>query len=99
MPVISIMLPLISTLIGLTFFVSFSVVLWIMLARPTNWAKLTSKEHEFWIRRGLPVKWAGVVRDADRGWVLKVLVAFTIILAAILTVTAMILPFIVYLYA
>lgn len=84
------MIPLISILVGLIFLAIFSLLLWVMLARPKQWASLTQKEHDFWVRRGMPVQWAGAIRDSDRGWVAKVLVAFTVIVAVVLIASAII---------
>ena len=83
---------MISILVGLIFLVSFSFLLWVMLARPTKWTQFTEKEHDFWLRRGLPVQWAGAIREYERGWVAKALVAFTVIVAVVLIATAIILP-------
>ena len=85
------MLPLISILVGLIFLVTFSLLLRVMLARPTKWARFTDKEHDFWVRRGMPVQWAGSIRAFDRSWIAKVLVAFTVIVAVVLIASAIIL--------
>jgi hypothetical protein len=29
------------------------------------------KEHEFWVRRGIPVQWAGFILEFDRSWIAK----------------------------
>ena len=50
------MLSLMSILLGAIFLVTFFLLLWVMLARPTQWARFTEKEHDFWVRRGLPVQ-------------------------------------------
>ena len=63
--------------IGLILLVNFSLVLRVMVPRPTHWAKFTEKEQEFWVRRGLPVKWAVSIREFDRSCKAKLLVAFT----------------------
>jgi hypothetical protein len=75
------MLPLISILVGAIFLVTFSLMLWVMLARSTKWARFTEKEHDFWVKRGMPVQWAGFIREFDRSLVAKVLVALTVIFA------------------
>lgn len=63
-----------------------------MMARPTKWARFIEKEHAFWVRRGLPIHWAGAIREYERGWVAKALVAFTVIFAVVLIVAAILLP-------
>jgi len=88
------MLPLISILVGLIFLVSFSLWLWYMLARPTQWARFIERDTEFWIRRGLPVKLMGNCKEFEQGRGLKVLVAFCIVMAVVLTITPFILPYI-----
>jgi hypothetical protein len=88
------MLSLLSILVGLIFLVSFSLWLWYLLARPSQWARFTERETEFWIRRGLPMKWAGACKKFEQGRGLKILVAFCIVMAVILTVTPFILPLI-----
>jgi hypothetical protein len=88
------MLPLLSILVGAIFFITFSLLLWVMLARPTQWARFTETEHAFWVRRGLPVKWAGACKEFEQGRGLKVLVAFCILVAIVLTITPFLLPYI-----
>ena len=65
-----------------------------MLARPKQWVTVTQKEHDFWIRRGMPVQWAGSIREFDRSLVAKVGVALTILVSLLLTATPFILLFI-----
>jgi hypothetical protein len=82
-------------LVGLISLVTFSFLFWVMLARPTQWAQLTKKDHDFWIRLGPPVKLVGKCKEEfeqSRG--LKVLVVFCIVMAVILNITPFILPFI-----
>jgi len=86
---------MISILVGLIFLVIFSLLLWVMLIRPSQWARFTEKEHEFWVKRGMPVKWAGANRALNRSWVMKVYVGLTILVAVLLTSS----PFIVLLIA
>ena len=88
------MLPLISILVGVVFFVGGILWLWYMLARPKQWARFTEKDHDFWIRRGLPVKLVGACKEFEQGRGLKLLVAFCIFAALVLTITPFILPFI-----
>jgi hypothetical protein len=88
------MLSLISILVGVIFLVSFSLWLWYMLTRPNQWAQFTAKDHDFWVKRGLPVKLVGTCKEFEQGRGLKVLVAFCILAAAILTFTPFILTFI-----
>ena len=90
------MLPLLSILVGAIFLMTFSLMLWVMLARPTKWARFTEKENDFWVRRGIPVKWAGACKEFEQGRGLKVLVAFCIVVALVLIATASFLPFIVH---
>ena len=89
----SYMLPLISTLVGLTFVVGFSFWLGFMLARPTQWAKFTETENAFWVRRGLPVKWAEACKRFEQGTGNKVLMAVTILMSGILAVLALVILF------
>ena len=89
------MLPLISILVGLIFLVSFSLMLWVMLARPTKWNEFTEKDHDFWVKRGLPVKWAGAIKECEQGRGLKVLVAFCVVMAVVLAIAPFLLPFII----
>jgi Ca2+/Na+ antiporter len=88
------MLSLFSILVGVVFLLSFILWLWYMLTRPTQWARFTEKDHDFWVKRGLPVKWVGACKDFEQGRGLKVLVAFCILAALVLTITPFILPFI-----
>jgi len=76
------------------FFVTSSPWLWYMLTRSTQWARFTEKDHDFWIRRGLPVKWAGACKEFEQGTGMKVLVAFCILAALVLTITPFVLAFI-----
>ena len=85
------MIPLISILFGAVILVTFSLLLWVMLARPTKWARFTEEEHDFWVRRGMPVQWAGSIREFDRSWLAKVLVGLTVLVAVMLTITPIIL--------
>jgi hypothetical protein len=88
------MLSLISVLVGIVFLVSFSLLLWYMLTRPTNWSRFTEAENAFWVKRGFPVKWAGAIKECEQGWGFKVLIAFCIFMAAVLTITPFLLPLI-----
>jgi hypothetical protein len=77
------MLPLIAMVVGLTFFVGGILWLWYMLAKPKPWARFTEAENAFWVRRGLPVRWAGACKEFEQGRGLKLLVAFCIFAAAV----------------
>ena len=88
------MLSLISIVVGVFILVSCSIWLWYMLGRPAQWARFTEKDHDFWVKRGLPVKLVGTCKDFEQGRGLKMLVAFCIFAAAILTVTPFVLPYI-----
>jgi hypothetical protein len=88
------MLPLISILVGVIFFLGFFFWLWYMLAKPIQWARFTETENAFWVKRGFPVKWAGACKEFEQGRGLKVLVAFCIFAAAVLTITPFLLPLI-----
>jgi hypothetical protein len=85
------MLPIISFFVGLFLLVSFSLWLWYILTRPTRWARFTEIDHDFWVNCGLPVKWVGAGKEFERGRGLKVLVAFCIFMAGMLTITPFIL--------
>jgi len=69
------MLAVVSILVGVSVFVVFTYWLWYMLARPNQWARFTEKDHDFWVRRGLPVKWTGAAKEFEQGRGLKALVA------------------------
>ena len=90
------MLPLISILVGAIFLVSLSLLLWFMLTRPTQWVRYTEKDHDFWVNRGVPVKWAGTCKRIEQGKGFKVLVTLGILLAVVLIVSASVLPSIVH---
>ena len=88
------MLSLVSVLVGAIFFFGGSIWLWYMLSRPTQWARFTEKDHDFWVKRGLPVKWVGACKEFEQGRGMKVLVAFCILVAMVLTITPFVLPII-----
>jgi hypothetical protein len=85
------MLPLVSVLVGTLIFLSFSLWLWYMRARPNQWARFTEAENAFWVKRGLPIKWAAACKQFEQGRGLKVLVAFCVLVAVILTIAPFIL--------
>jgi hypothetical protein len=87
------MLPLISILAGTSIVATFSLWLWYMLARPAQWAKFTEKDNAFWVRRGLPVKWAEACKRFEQGKGLKILNAVTILMSGILTLLALLVHF------
>jgi len=87
------MIPILAICVGIVCFIGGTHWLWYMLARPKEWERLNNAENSFWIRRGLPVKWVGACRQFEQGWGLKVLVAFSVIVAAVLTVTPFVLLF------
>jgi hypothetical protein len=86
------MLSLVSILVGVVFLLGFSLWLWFLLNRPTRWARFTEEENAFWVKRGLPIKWAGACKEFEHGRGLKVLLAFCIFVALALTVTPFVLP-------
>lgn len=88
------MLSLVSILVGVIIFLGGSFWLWYMLTRPLQWARFTEKDHDFWVKRGLPVKWAGACKEFEQGRGLKVLVAFCILFALVLIIAPFILPII-----
>ena len=81
------MLPLVSILVGIGIFVSFSILLWYMLTWPKQWTRFTEEENAFWVKRGFPVKWAGACQKFEQGRGLKVLVGFCILVALALIIT------------
>ena len=83
---------MISILVGTIIFVGGCFWLWYMLARPIQWVKFTEMDHDFWVRRGVPIKWAGACKKFEQGRGLKVLVAVCIFFSLILVVAAVILP-------
>ena len=86
------MLAVVSILVGLAISVSFSLWLWYMLHKPKQWALFTEKDHKFWVKRGLPIKWAGACKDFEQGSGLKLLVGLCILMALILILAAVLLP-------
>jgi len=82
------MLPVISIAVGLIFLVIFSLWLWYMLTKPRQWASFSEQDHDFWVRRGLPVKLVGRCKEFEQGRGLKVLVALTVIVACVLIASA-----------
>lgn len=83
------MLPLISVIVATVILVGNTVWLWYMTSHPRSWARFTEAENNFWVRRGLPVQWAGACKKFERGIGLKVLVAAGAVGAAVLFVTAL----------
>ena len=85
------MLPLISILAGATFLAIFSLMLWFMFRRPPEWMRFIEKDHDFWVKRGFPVKWAGACKRIEQGRGFKILVMFCILVAVMLIVSATVL--------
>ncbi len=70
------MVPIIAVCVGIVFFIGGTYWLWYMLARPEERARLTEKDHDFWVCRGLPIKWTGAAKEFEQGRGLKALVVF-----------------------
>jgi uncharacterized membrane protein YvlD (DUF360 family) len=87
-------LALVCIVVGLIFVVIHSIWLWYITARPKPWEKFTEAENAFWVRRGLPVKWADACKEFECGRGLKILVAACVIGAVALTIAPFVLPLI-----
>jgi hypothetical protein len=85
------MLLWVSFLLGIVCCPASVVWLWFISARPKPWARFTEAENSFWIRRGLPVTWAGACKKAERGPVMKLVVAVLALFSALFAIS----PFIV----
>jgi hypothetical protein len=86
------MLLWVSFLIGITCGPASALWLRFHCARPKPWARFTEAENNFWIRRGLPVTWAGACKKAEQGPVMKIAVLGLIISAGLLAIS----PFVLY---
>ena len=84
---ISSMVIVISILIGVIFFPASILWLWLICTRPRPWARFTEAENAFWIRRGLPVEWAGACKRAEQGVSMKLVVAILILFSLLLLIT------------
>jgi protein-S-isoprenylcysteine O-methyltransferase Ste14 len=64
------------------FIIAWAVWLWAMICLPQWWATVVDKEHAILVKRGLlPARWAPRIRNLETGWVLKAIVALTIVVA------------------
>jgi hypothetical protein len=80
------LLSLLVVLVGLFFLVSFSLWLWFMIYRPSEWARFIEEKRDIWAKRGESVGWAGAVKNNQEGRGLKIAVVICIVMAAILTI-------------
>jgi len=65
-----------------------------MVTRPSQWARFTERDRDFWVKRGVPVKLAGACKKFEQGRGLTVLVGFCILVSLVLTITPFVLLFI-----
>ncbi len=83
------MLFLVSILAGVLILAGNTVWFWYVTSRPKPWARFTEAENAFWVKRGLPVQWAGACKRFEQGLGLRILVATGAIGGAILFVSAL----------
>ena len=64
------------------FIIVWAVWLWAMICLPQWWAAVVDKEHALLLKLGLlPLRFAPRIRQMETGWVLKTVVALTIVVA------------------
>ena len=77
---------LLVVLVGVFFLVSFSLWLWFMIYRPSEWARFIEEKRDIWAKRGESVGWAEAVKNNEEGRGLKIAVVICIVMAALLTI-------------